>query len=129
MLPSFKVIQDVIGVISVSNTEERKNINLLLNEDGDLWREPKNEHCYPMARNMARYTIVRYFAEHHTKRFTKTKTIAEDLSKKAQYLRVEIGKINKLVRDNLSLGPKIDLIEGRQPNGYRLNPNISLLLR
>lgn len=95
---------------------------LYLERGGDLWREPKKTHCYPMMQAKKRLDIVRLLAGNMTDKYIDTNNLAKGLGKNAQYIRSEISKINRITKVHLSL----KLIESKQGSGYRLYPNIKI---
>lgn len=95
---------------------------LNLSPTGDLWREPKNKHCYAMMEAKERLNIVRLLATNQTDTYLVTQNLATGLGKNAQYIRSEIGKINRITKVRLGL----KLIESKQGSGYRLYPNIKI---
>lgn len=119
--------REALSPVSAKDTNHADLINLCLNSDGDLWREPKEKYCYPMMKSGERLKIVRFFAENMSPGFIETQNIALKLDKKTQYIRSEIGKINRKAKHKLKL--KVKMIEGKQGNGYRLNSVIKIKLR
>ena len=99
--------------------EEAAKIIFYLDQSGDLWKEPKEKYCYPMMEQKERLKIVKYFANNKTLKYIDTKLIAITLGKNIDYLRVEINKITEK-----KLG--VEIIEGRQGSGYRLNLNVQI---
>jgi len=95
---------------------------LYLNSIGDLWREPKDKYCYSMMEAKERLALVKFLAEHQGERYIKTQIIASALSKDAQYVRSEAGKINIASQRNL----KLKLIDSKQGSGYRINPALKI---
>ena len=98
---------------------------LHLDESGDLWREPKNKHCYSMMEAKERLNIVRTLVANQTSKFVPTQNLASGLGKNTAYIRSEIGKINKIAKSKFNA----KLIENKQGSGYRIYPNIKVLTR
>lgn len=120
-------------------------IMLYLSNEGDLYRESKQEYCYPMMEEKERQKLLRYFIEltKISQKFRKIKDVAIDFEKSVQSapsIRTEIGKINAKALERLKIGHKVKmpdgrskiedgLIEGKQNSGYRLNLKIKIILR
>lgn len=98
-------------------------VELTLDNDGDLYKEPKEKFCYQLHTDQEPLKIVLYFIKRQGLGFESTKMTALSLEKDPQYLRAEIGKINRIAASRLGLG-KEKLIEAKQNSGYRLNPRI-----
>lgn len=121
-----KILRQFVGQTkTVGKAKKDGLIELILNKDGDLYKEPKEKFCYPLHRDQEPLKIVLHFAERQGLGFEKTKEVALALGKESQYLRTEIGKINRIASGRLSLG-KMKLIESKQNSGYRLNPHIQI---
>lgn len=100
-------------------------IELTLDNDGDLYKEPKKTYCYQLHESQEPLKILLFFLKHPNHKYESTQTIAFELDKKPQYLRTEIGKINRIASSRLGLG-KEKLIQAKQNSGYRLNPKIKI---
>ena len=107
-------------------TKKDEVIQLFLNKDGDLYREPKSKFCYPLQKDQEPLRVVLYFVKNPNSGYKdSTRMIALSLEKDPQYLRTEIGKINRIAINRLGLG-KEKLIQAKQKSGYRLNPKIKI---
>ncbi len=107
--------------VSRQTTKADKMI-LHLNSAGDLWRDPKDKHCYPMSENSDRYKIVRYLVQNRG--YQQTSSISQEIGgKNEQVIRTEIQKINSNFKNHF--GIKIGkLIEGKKDSGYKINYSI-----
>lgn len=94
---------------------------LYLNNNGDLWREPKIKYCYPMGETSDRHKIVRYLATNRG--YQQTSQISSALEgKDEQLIRKEIGKIRGNINKFLKLNGK-DVIDNKKESGYRIGLN------
>lgn len=112
-----------------SATKPKKEgvVELFLNNEGDLYKEPKNKFCYPLQKNQEPLRVVLYFIKNPNSGYQdSTQMIALSLGKDPQYLRAEIGKINRIAINRLGL-VKEKLIQAKQNSGYRLNPKIKII--
>lgn len=110
-----------------NNKPKNEKIILHLDRTGDLWRDPKNAYCYPMSAQKEPLKILRSFIDNPNSDYADdTYATANNLGKDPQHLRTEIGKFNRTAIKRLELEEKI--IESKQNSGYRLNPNIKILL-
>jgi len=100
---------------------------LYLNEDGDLWREPKNKYCYEIGKKSNRYKIIRYLLNNSG--YQRTAEISTMLENKGeQTTRTEIAKI----RDNITKFLKIDgkeILEARKGSGYRIGKKYKIQIK
>lgn len=103
------------------------NYTLHLNNFGDLWRDPKDKYNYPMAEEGERLKILKFLVENQANKFIKTEIIASSLGKTPQYIRTELGKMKRNIKNRLRL--KEGVIESKQNSGYRINPNTKILTR
>jgi len=109
-----------------SKAKEDVAIQLFLDNDGDLYKEPKKSYCYPLLQNKEPLKLILYFIKNPNRSYEEsTQMIALSLEKDPQYLRAEIGKINRIALNRLGLG-KEKLIQAKQNSGYRLNPKIKI---
>ena len=100
-------------------------VELILDNDGGLYREPKKTYCYPLHESKEPLKILLFLLKNPNHRYESTQVIAFELKKDPQYLRTEIGKINRTAANRLGLG-KEKLIQAKQNSGYRLNPKIQI---
>ncbi|MDD5032699.1 MAG: hypothetical protein PHC85_01065 [Candidatus Pacebacteria bacterium] len=106
--------------------QEEKNVTLYLNKNGDLYREPKSNFCYPMSGKGVPLKILKYFVDNPNIDYEQnTINAADSIGIKADQLRKEINKMRKPIKDRLKLNS--GLIEARRNSGYRLNPNIEII--
>lgn len=95
---------------------------LFLSENGDLYRKPKEGHCYKMEGGAIRHDIVKILAG-----LEKGKLIySRELMKKSdcgsyKSLTDTIGKINASAEKSIKLSKRYKLIISRPPNGYMIN--------
>lgn len=121
------VIQDTGNKNNMGSQALKKDLKIILNLEGngDLWRDPKSKYCYRLMESKERLSIVKFFAGNQTAQYIETKEVALASRKDKEYVRREIGRINRIVQNKLKT-KKIKLIEGRQGSGYRLNPGIKI---
>ena len=103
-----------------------KEMVLYLNQNGDLYREPKEKYCYPMEKDSNLHKIVQHFVKNKIYDYYLTHQIALDLEYNIGNLMKDIGKINQRVQGRLNLKDKI--IKGRKGSGYRINPKYKIML-
>ena len=113
--------------LSESKKKQIKETVLYLNQDGDLYREPKDKYYYPMGQKSNRYRIIRFLTTN--KGYQLTEFISMELkieSKKT--IRTEIGKIRNNIEKYLKINGK-DLLQGKKGSGYRINPKYKVILK
>lgn len=121
-----KILRQFVGQTKVVGKAKKYGlIELVLDKNGDLYREPKEKYCYPLHEDQEPLQIVLHFTKRQGLGFEKTSMSAAELEKDPQYLRTDIGKINRIAASRLGLG-KAKLIESKQNSGYRLNPHIQI---
>ena len=99
---------------------------LFLERNGNLYKKPKAEYCYPMDEKSQRHKIVRFLAGNSG--YQTTPEIALNLEREdLKSLRTEIGKINNIVEGKLKI--KKNLIEGKKESGYRISPKYKIILK
>lgn len=114
---------------SSGGTKNKDASVIYLDKNGDLYREPKKTFCYPMSGKGIPLKILKHFAENPNIDFEEnTETIATRLGMDTEQLRKEIGKLRRNVENSLKLGKGFGLIESRQNSGYRLNPNLEIIV-
>jgi len=110
-----------------SKKKQIKETTLYLNQNGDLYREPKDKHCYPMGQKSNRYRIIRFIATNRG--YHPTKFISMELSiKNEKTVRTEIGKMRKNIEKYLKIDGK-DFLQGKKESGYRINPKYKIIIR
>lgn len=126
--PLFKNFLQIIhgSFLESIDTEESKNefnkIILHMNPSGELYRDPKAKHCYPMGEKSDRCKIIKFLTDGGYK---ETRIIVNELgNKKEQTVRTEITKINKNVKNKLNIN---NFIEGKKGSGYRINPKYKVV--
>jgi len=107
--------------------KQTKETTLYLNQNGDLYKEPKERYRYPMSESEGRHKIVRYFVENKIYNYYPTPELATALEKDETLLMKEIGKINTIIQTKLKLKDKI--LDGKRGSGYRINPNYKIILK
>lgn len=117
-----------VEVIPSRLTQENSGgLTIHLTAQGDLYREPKEKFCYEMSGKGVPIRILKHFADNPNNDYQEnTVAAANAIGIGAEQLRKEINKMRKPIRDALNL--EEDLLEGRKNSGYRINPNIKLLL-
>lgn len=104
-----------------------KKTILYLNQNGDLYREPKDRYCYPMGEKSNRHRIIRFLATNKGYQFTEL--IARELGIESEKtIRTEIGKIRKNIEKYLKIKGK-DFLQGKKESGYRINPKYKIIPR
>ena len=100
---------------------------LYLNEDGDLWREPKEKHCYKLVENSNRHRIVHYLTTHRG--YQQTNEISAMLENKSeQSIRTEILKIRGRITKFLKIDGK-EVLEARKGSGYRIGKKYKIQIK
>ncbi len=120
---SYMLIQNPQKIRAQSETSLA---TVYLNNAGDLWREPKEGHCYQIGESSNRHKIIRLLLEDAD--YRPTSDIATKLDNVSNVEVSEmIGKINHnvLARLKLSQGR---FIEGKKGSGYRINPKYKIVL-
>ncbi len=108
--------------------EEKKDDGentVYLSPDGDLYRKPKNQFCYPMEKDSNRCKIVKYLSENFG--YQKTALIKTNMGAGSiKTVNTEIGKIRNNIKKYLRIEGK-DLINGKKGSGYRINPRYKII--
>jgi len=121
-----KILKQFVGQTNVAGKVKKDGlIELVLDKDGDLYKETKEKFCYPLHKDQEPFKVLLYFIKNQGRGYESTRDVAFSLNKDVQYLRTEIGKINRIAAGRLGLG-KNKLIEAKQNSGYRLNPHITI---
>ena len=99
---------------------------IFLNKVGELWHEPKSDHCYPIKKGSRRHRIVDFLVENNG--LQETPYIANKCGiKNTQTVRNTIGGINKTADRFLKLnGGKI--INSKSGSGYEINPKHKIIV-
>jgi hypothetical protein len=101
---------------------------LYLNSNGDFYREPKESFCYETKDGGVPNRILKYFANNPNTNYEQnTEGVAVSVGIKTDQLRKEINKMRSPMETTLKI--KERLFESRSNKGYRLNPNIEILLK
>lgn len=107
--------------------ESVKDTEIFLDSDGNLYKDPKREYCYPMGKDRDRYKIVCFLAKNEG--YQPTKLISYEVNNKSEKsIRTEIGKIRNNIDKYLKINGK-DVIEGKKENGYRINPKYKFIFK
>jgi len=104
--------------------DKRGSINkttIFLSKDKDLYIEPKERHCYPMRSEQLFNILMLLNSEYQ---------LTEDIcfkvgSKNNESLRKAIGKLNAQIKSGLGL--TANLIQSKQPLGYKINERYELI--
>ena len=124
-MPELKIRQ--LGKISESQKKQIKETALCLNQNGDLYREPKDRYCYPMGEKSNRHKIVRFLATNRG--YQLTESISTELSIESEKtIRTEIGKMRSNIKKYLKIDGK-DFLQGKKESGYRINPKYKITLK
>ncbi len=97
---------------------------IFLSSDGDLYREPKAKHCYPMSKEKQRQKMVRIMIER--KAFVPTDALVELTGSKS---RKAVHNAKLMINDKIKyhLGVS-NFIVGRSVSGYKINPEYKIKL-
>jgi len=126
-LKEFKEKQKAKSLSLETKKKQIKETDIYLNQNGDLYREPKNKYCYPMSEKSNRYKIVRFLAMNRGYRFTKF--ISKELDIKSEKTtHTEIGKIRNNIKKYLKIDGK-DFLQGKKGSGYRINPKYKIVFK
>jgi len=107
--------------------KEVKGTILYLNQNGDLYREPKDKYCYPMGEKSNRHKIIRFLATN--KGYQLTKFISAELGIESEKtIRTEIGKMRNNIKKYLKIDGK-DFLQSKKGSGYRINPKYKIVLK
>ncbi|HBW73954.1 MAG TPA: hypothetical protein DEF59_01685 [Candidatus Magasanikbacteria bacterium] len=93
---------------------------IFLSSDGDLYREPKIKHCYPMGKEKQRQKMVRILIEQ--KAFVSTDSLVELTGSKSRKAKL---MINDKTKYHLGIS---NFIVGRSVSGYKINPEYKIKL-
>ena len=120
------LIQELSKKEGEKTTEKQiKEIALYLNQNGELYREPKEKYCYPMGEKSNRHKIVRFLATN--KGYQLTGFISTELGVESEKsIRTEIGKIRNNIKKYLKIDGK-DFLQGKKESGYRINPKYKVI--
>jgi len=122
---THKIIEDE-KANSVNGKKIPKETAIVLNQFGDLYKEPKNKFCYSMGETNDRHRIVRQLIAN--KGYKQTSQIALIFDNKSEESIIsEIGKINSMSKGKLSV--KDNIILGKKGSGYRANPVFKFILK
>ena len=87
--------------------------------DGDLYIEPKKDHCYPTVKNSLRQRIVKVLIS--AKGYVPPDDLIHTVAGTRKSVEFAINRINSLTKLHLD---DIKLIDNRRTYGYRINPAI-----
>jgi hypothetical protein len=104
---------------------EGTNLYLYLNQNGELYREPKDKYYYPMDEKKDRYKIIRFLLKNGYKQTLEISGILNGKSIKS--IQTEINKINNVAMNRLKI--KDRLIKGKKGSGYRINPKYKIIAK
>ena len=88
-------------------------------DDGDLYIEPKKDHCYPTVKNSLRQRIVKVLIS--AKGYVHPDDLISAVESTRKSVEFAINRINSLTKSHLG---DIKLIDNRRTYGYRINPTI-----
>lgn len=112
---------------SESKRKKIKETALFLNQNGDLYREPKDRYCYPMGEKSNRHKIIRFLVMN--KGYQLTEFISTELGIESEKtIRTEIGKMRNNIEKYLKIDGK-DFLQGKKESGYRINPKYKITLK
>lgn len=114
-----------ISPIPVEKNKLQRKLVLYLNQNGDLYRKPKDKYCYPMSEKGNRHRIIRFLATN--KGYQLTEFISTELGIESEKsIRTEIGKIKNNIEKYLKINGK-DFLQGKKESGYRINPKYKII--
>ena len=97
---------------------------IYLSSDGDLYRDPKAKHCYPMSKEKQRQKMVRTLIERKT--FVSTDELVGLTGSKS---RKAIHNAKLMINDKTKYHLGIpNFIVGRSVSGYKINPEYKIKL-
>ncbi len=120
---SMTIDKTIERYLQTAKLSQSNRISLTLTHEGDLYREPKEQYCYPMRGEGLRLKILRAIIDYPS--YRQTKEIMDDVSSKsAESFRDAIGSINRKARTalNLPAGTNNNLILSKSHSGYMINP-------
>ncbi len=88
-------------------------------DDGDLYIEPKKDHCYPTVKNSLRQRIVKVLIS--AKGYVHPDDLISAVESTRKSVEFAINRINSLTKFHLD---DIRLIDNRRTYGYRINPTV-----
>ena len=90
-------------------------------DDGDLYIEPKKDHCYPTVKNSLRQRIVKVLIS--AKGYVPPDDLISAVEGTRKSVEFAINRINSLTKFHLN---DIKLIDNRRTYGYRISPTIMI---
>src|SRR3989338_11279656 len=90
-------------------------------DDGDLYIEPKKDHCYPTVKNSLRQRIVKILIT--AKGYVPPDDLISAVEGTRKSVEFAINRINSLSKFHLN---DIKLIDNRRTYGYRISPTIMI---
>ena len=115
-----QIVESFKGELRADKQDGTNTLLLTLSNDGDLYRKPKEEYCYPMKKTGLRMDIIRILIGR--KNFIPGKEIADAIGKSYESTTFAINKINEIAQRQLNLPEKQGLIISKPRGGYKLNP-------
>jgi len=113
--------------LSETKKKQIKETALSLNQNGDLYREPKDRYCYPMGEKSNRHKVIRFLATNKGYQFTEF--ISTELGIESEKtIRTEIGKMRSNIEKYLKIDGK-DFLQGKKESGYRINPKYKITFK
>lgn len=106
---------------SKQKIQKTKQTLLCLSSDGDLYLNSNNKKCYPMSKEKMREKLIKVLCS--AKGYVKTAELAEMVGTTNQSIRNSKLEINRKAENRIGI---LDLIDGRDGNGYRLNPKYKI---
>lgn len=88
-------------------------------DDGDLYIEPKKDHCYPTVKNSLRQRIVKVLIS--AKGYMSPDDLISTVESTRKSVEFAINRINSLTKFHLN---DIRLVDNRRTYGYRINPTV-----
>jgi len=107
--------------------QQIKEMALFLNQNGRLYREPKDKYCYSMSEKGNRHKIIRFLATNKGYQFTKL--ISAELGiENVKTVRSEIGKMRNIIKKYLKIEGN-DFLQSKKESGYRINPKYKITFK
>jgi hypothetical protein len=106
---------------SKQKEKKTKETLLCLSSDGDLYLASNQQKCYPMGKEKMREKLLKVLCS--AKGYIKTAELAEMVGTTNQAIRNSKLEINRKAKDRIGI---LELICGRDGNGYKLNPEYKI---
>jgi len=124
-LKKFKEKQEEKSLPSDKKKQTKETV-FCLNQNGELYQEPKNKRCYSMDAKSNRHKIIDFLAKNRG--YQSTGLIARELLIESEKtIRTEIGKIKNNIEKHFK--GKKDFLQGKKESCYRINPKYKVIIK